>query len=59
MPKRWFTERAEYEFEGKMFYGSKDYDEVLTYWFGDYMTPPPEDKREQHAPVSYIDFGNL
>lgn len=59
MPKRWFTERAEYEFEGKMFYGSKDYDEVLTYWFGDYMTPPPADKREQHAPVSYIDFGNL
>ena len=59
MPKKWFTERSEYEFEGKMFYGSQDYDKVLTYWFGDYMTPPPADKREQHAPVSFIDFGDL
>lgn len=59
MPKGWFFERAEYEFEGKMLYGSKDYDGVLTYWFNDYMTLPPIDKREQHAPVSVIDFGNL
>lgn len=59
MPKKWFTERAEYEFEGKMFFGSRDFDRVLTYWFKDYMTLPPIEKREQHAPVSCIDFGNL
>lgn len=59
IPKRWFTERAEYTFEGKKLLGTKDYDECLTYWYGDYMKLPPEDKREQHAPVSLIDFGNL
>lgn len=59
MPKKWFLERAEYEFEGIKLYGSKDYDDVLTYWFKDYMTLPPVEKREQHAPVSSIDFGGL
>ena len=58
MPKEWFRERAEYVFEGVRLYGSKDYDTVLKYWFNDYMTLPPEEKRSQHAPVSYIDFGD-
>lgn len=57
MPKVWFLERAEYEFEGCRFYGVKDADGFLKYTFDDYMTLPPQDKREQHAPVSYIDFG--
>lgn len=56
MPKEWFTDRAEYEFEGKMFYSSKDYDTVLKYIYGDYMKLPPEDKREQHSPFSIIRF---
>ena len=59
MPKKWITERAEYEFEGKMLYGSKDYDTVLKYYYKDYMKLPPLSEREQHAPVSFIDFGNL
>lgn len=58
MPKEWFLERAEYEFEGHKFYGTKDYDAILKYTYGDYMTPPPIEKREQHAPVSSIDFGD-
>ena len=58
MPKEWFLERTEYEFEGYKFYGTKDYDAILKYTYGDYMTPPPIEKREQHAPVSFIDFGN-
>ena len=58
IPKKWFTETAEYEFEGKKLIGTKDYDECLTFWYGDYMKLPPEDQREQHAPVSYIDFGD-
>lgn len=56
MPKSWFTNRKEYEFEGKRFYGSKDYDVVLEYIYGDYMKLPPEDKREQHSPFSIIKF---
>ena len=38
--------------------GTNDYDECLTYWYGDYMKLPPLEQREQHAPVSYIDFGD-
>ena len=56
MPKSWFTNRKEYEFEGKRFYGSKDYDVVLEYIYGEYMKLPPEDKREQHSPFSIIKF---
>ena len=56
MPKSWFTDRAEYLFEGKKFYGSRDYDTVLKYIFGDYMTPPDAKGREQHAPFSEIVF---
>lgn len=56
MPKEWFTNRSEYEFEGKKLYSSKDYDTVLSYIYGDYMKLPPEDKREQHSPFSVIKF---
>ena len=59
MPKKWFTERARYDFESIQVWGTKDYDAVLTHWFGDYMTPPPEEKRVSNSPFSLIDFGNL
>lgn len=55
-PKKWFLERAEYEFEGKKFFGTKDYDAILKYDYGDYMKLPPEDQREQHSPFSKIVF---
>lgn len=55
-PKKWITERAEYEFEGYMLYGTKDYDPFLTMIYGDYMTLPPENKRDPHAPVSEYIF---
>ncbi len=58
MEKRWITERKEYEFENLKLYGSKDYDGCLKYLFDDYMTPPPESERAQHAPVSEICFGD-
>ena len=45
MPKSWFTDRAEYMFEEKKLYSSKDYDTVLKYIYGDYMKLPPEDQR--------------
>ena len=56
MPKKWFLERAEYEFEGHKFYGTKDYDDILKYIYGDYMKLPPENEREQHSPFSKIVF---
>ena len=56
MPKEWFLNRAEYEFEGQKFYGIEDYDAFLKYMYDDYMTLPPEDKRQPHAPVSEYSF---
>lgn len=58
IPKDWFTKRAEFEFEGKKLMGTKDYDECLRFWYGDYMKLPPVEHREPHAPVSHINFGN-
>ena len=59
MPKSWMLERKEYDFEGRKLYGIKDADAFLTYEYGDYMTPPPENKRDAHAPVSSYDFAGL
>lgn len=52
MPKKWFLNCNEYEFDGLKLQGIADYDECLSFEYGDYMTPPPPDKREQHSPVS-------
>lgn len=56
--REWITNRTQVEFEGHMFWGTKDYDRCLTYLYGDYMKLPPEEKRVGHAPVSKIDLGN-
>lgn len=56
IPKSWFLERAEYDFEGYKFYGTKDYDAFLTFFYYDYMTPPPVEKRYPHATVSSFSF---
>ena len=56
MPKSWFTDLYEYEFEGFYFFGTKDYDTILTYIYGDYMKLPPEEQRISHAPVSQFHF---
>jgi len=56
MPKKWFLDRAEYDFEGYRFYGTRDYDAILTHFYGDYMKLPPEDQRQQHSPFSEIEF---
>ena len=57
--KEWLKEFREYDFEGKKLMGPKNYDDYLRYMYGDYMKLPPKDKRQQHAPFSEIDFGNL
>ena len=59
MPKHWFTTKEDCLFEGKKVMGMKYADEYLKYKYGDYMILPPEDKREGHAPVSFIDLGGL
>ena len=56
MPKSWFVDRAEYLFENRKFFSSRDYDTVLKYIYGDYMKLPDEKGREQHSPFSEIKF---
>ncbi len=51
--KKWYENREEIEFEHYLFYGIKEYDEYLSFKFGDYMTLPPESERKTH-PVSQI-----
>lgn len=35
-----------YKFDEYEFYGFENYDEPLTAWYGDYMTPPPEEEQK-------------
>ncbi len=51
--RRWYEESADYEFEGHIFKGIKDYDEYLTFKFGDYMKLPPEEQRKTHPATYY------
>lgn len=40
-----YQEKCELEFEGYKFYAPKEYDKILTMWYGDYMTLPPVEER--------------
>ena len=48
MESRDAADLTEYDFEGHSFLGIKAYDKYLTRWYGDYMTPPPEEERVTH-----------
>lgn len=47
LKKEWFASMVRLEFEGHPVCAPSGYDALLTYIYGDYMTPPPEDKRVQ------------
>ena len=55
-PRKWTKQLENIPFESDEFPAFKDREEYLTYFYGDYMTPPPPGKREGHLPV-HIDFG--
>lgn len=55
---QWYREFAEYPFEMASFPGPKDYDAVLTAQFGDYMTLPPEESREDRHQIIRVNFGD-
>lgn len=53
-----FTDVADYEFEGHLLMGMRDYDGFLTFIFRDYMRLPPEGSRcATHAVSSYSFLG--
>lgn len=51
--RSWYENRREIEFEGRVFQGIKDYDEYLSFKFGDYMELPSTENRKIH-PVSKL-----
>ena len=53
----WFAQTVELPFENITLAAPKDYVEYLTYFYGDYMTPPREDKRYNRHSAVEIDFG--
>ena len=55
--REWFLETVELPFENITLSAPKGYIEYLTYFYGDYMTPPPADKRENRHNVVELDFG--
>ena len=49
-PREWFEDFILVPFEDTEVRIPKHYDEYLTYIYGDYMTPPPENKRKVEGP---------
>lgn len=49
-PKEWFSNYVVLPFEDIMVRVPESYDAYLTYMYGDYMTPPPVDKRTGDGP---------
>ncbi len=45
-----------YSFEGETLRGIKDYDYYLAYLYGDYMTLPPENHRENRPGIIKVEF---
>lgn len=47
-PREIMNETTRLEFEGKMYSAPKNYDYILSFIYGDYMTLPPENERITH-----------
>ncbi len=56
LKRKWLNELKMYKFEDTEFPGSVLYDEYLTYFYGDFMTPPPPEKQLTHE-FEKLDFG--
>ncbi len=55
----WVRETVEIPFEDMMIAAPVDYIKYLETFYGDYMTPPPEDKRYNRHSLSELDFGKF
>lgn len=56
IPKKWIEETVWVPFENVQVRIPKYYHEYLTHIYGDYMTPPPDDKKDDRHIVKYLDF---
>lgn len=55
--RAWIGNLTELEFEGHPFTCPAAWDDYLSFLYGDYMTPPPENKRYNQHSVVEIDLG--
>ena len=56
--KSWANNLVTLKFEGYEFSCPRDYSDYLSYFYGEYMTPPPEDKRYNRHKIIKIEFGD-
>lgn len=54
LKSEWFYSFINVEFEDNYFKTTKYYDDYLSLVYGDYMTPPPETERAEHAVLGEI-----
>ena len=57
LKRGWCEDLTELPFEGENFSVSRQYDEMLTAIYGDYMELPPQGERENRHQIIAIDFG--
>ena len=55
-PSEWYGEGVYLTFEGIQVLAPSQYHNLLTHMYGDYMQPPPEDKRVAHHYVDVFDL---
>lgn len=56
LPRKCFDEIVEMDFEGRSFYGFKDYHSYLSMHYGEYMKLPPKEKQIPHLAISRLKF---
>lgn len=56
MPREFFGEPKLYKFEDTEIYGVADPDKYLTHLYGDWRTPPPEEKQTSSHGFLYLDL---
>ena len=55
-PAEWISESCELTFEGLAVPAPGEYHKMLCHFYGDYMTPPPLEKRVSHHETTIVDL---
>jgi lipopolysaccharide cholinephosphotransferase len=56
--RKWVTNLTTIKFEGEDLSCSLYYQDYLTYFYGDYLTPPPEKQRYNRHEIVEVDYGD-
>lgn len=58
LKREWVSETEKTQFENEKFLIPKQWDEYLTHFYGDYLTPPPKEKRMEGHSIEIVSFEN-